>query len=32
MIYMTPESWDHVRPHVARLLELETEMATADDC
>ncbi|MCK5364661.1 MAG: hypothetical protein KAR22_16910, partial [Gammaproteobacteria bacterium] len=31
MIYMTPESWEHVRPHVARLLELETEMATADD-
>lgn len=31
MIYMTSESWEHVRPHVARLLELETEMATADD-
>ena len=22
MIYMSPESWEHVRPHVARLLEL----------
>lgn len=29
MVYMSPESWDHVRPHVARLLELETELATA---
>ncbi len=28
MIYMSPESWDHVRPHVARLLELESEGAT----
>jgi len=31
LIYMTPESWNHVRPHVARLLELESEMATADE-
>ena len=27
MVYMSPASWDHVRPHVARLLELETELA-----
>jgi DNA-binding IclR family transcriptional regulator len=26
MVYMSVESWDHVRPHVARLLELETEL------
>jgi len=31
MVYMSPESWDHVRPHVARLLELETELATAGE-
>ncbi|TFH48730.1 MAG: hypothetical protein E4H01_05765 [Lysobacterales bacterium] len=30
MIYMLPESWDQVRPHVERLLEFETEMATTD--
>jgi CTP-dependent riboflavin kinase len=30
LVSMTPESWDFVRPHVARLLELETEMAAAD--
>ncbi len=29
MIYMSPESWDHVRPHVARLLELGSDLATA---
>ncbi len=31
MVYMSPESWDHVRPHVARLLELEIELATASE-
>ena len=31
MIYMTPESWDYVRPHVARLLELETELVEEDE-
>ncbi len=31
MVYMSPESWDHVRPHVARLLELETELAIASE-
>ena len=31
MIYMTPESWEHVRPHVTRLLDLETELATEDE-
>lgn len=31
MIYMSPESWEHVRPHVARLMELETELAAEDD-
>jgi hypothetical protein len=31
MVTMSPESWDHVRPHVARLLELETELATAGE-
>lgn len=30
MVYMSPEYWEHVRPHVARLLELEVEVATAD--
>jgi hypothetical protein len=30
MIYMTPESWEHVRPHVTRLLDLETELAAED--
>lgn len=27
MIYMTSESWEHVRPHVTRLLDLEVELA-----
>lgn len=27
MVYMSQESWDRVRPHVARLLELEVELA-----
>ena len=31
MIFMTPESWDHVRPHVTRLLELETTLVAEDD-
>lgn len=31
MVSMSPESWEHVRPHVARLLELEEELATADE-
>ena len=31
MIYMSPESWDHVRPHVARLLELESALETTVD-
>ena len=31
MIYMSPESWEHVRPHVTRLMELETELAAEDD-
>lgn len=31
MVYMAPESWDHVRPHVARLLELESELANAGE-
>jgi hypothetical protein len=30
MVYMLPESWDTVRPHVARLLEFETELASTD--
>ena len=30
MIYMSPESWHYVRPHVARLLELESELAIED--
>ena len=29
MVTMSAESWDHVCPHVARLLELETELAIA---
>jgi CTP-dependent riboflavin kinase len=31
MIYMSTESWDYVRPHVARLLELESELALVDE-
>ena len=31
MVYMSPESWDHVGPHVACLLELETELAIASE-
>ena len=27
MVYMSQESWERVRPHVARLLELEMELA-----
>ena len=30
MVYMLPGSWDRVRPHVARLLEFETELADTD--
>lgn len=30
LAYVTPESWNHVEPLAARLLELETEIATAD--
>ena len=30
MVYMLPGSWDTVRPHVARLLEFETELASID--
>lgn len=30
MIYMSPESWEHVRPHVSRLLDLESELAAED--
>lgn len=29
MVYMSPDSWNHVRPHVVRLLELEAELAAA---
>ncbi len=31
MVTMSAESWDHVCPHVARLLELETELAIASE-
>lgn len=31
MISMTSESWEYVRPHVARLLELESELAIVDE-
>jgi DNA-binding transcriptional ArsR family regulator len=31
MVYMSPESWEHVRPHVVRLLELESELAIAEE-
>lgn len=31
MVSMSAESWDHVRPHVARLLELETELHTVSE-
>jgi len=31
MIYMAPESWEHVRPHVTRLLDLETELAAEEE-
>jgi CTP-dependent riboflavin kinase len=27
MVYMSPDSWEHVRPHVVRLLELGAELA-----
>lgn len=30
MVYVSPDSWEHMRPHVASLLELESEMVTAD--
>ena len=30
MIYMSPESWQYVRPHVERLLELESELMLED--
>lgn len=30
MIYMSPESWEHVRPHVTRLIELESELANEE--
>ena len=30
MIVMSPESWEHVRPHVQRLLELENQLAIED--
>jgi len=26
LVYMTPASWEHARPHIARLLELENEI------
>lgn len=29
MVYMSQESWERVRPHVARLLELEMELAAS---
>lgn len=29
MVYMSQESWERVRPHVARLLELEVELAAS---
>lgn len=29
MVYMTSASWDRVRPHMTRLLELEDELASA---
>jgi len=31
MIYMTPESWKHVGPHVMRLLDLETELVAEEE-
>jgi hypothetical protein len=31
MIYMTPESWEHVGPHVMRLLDLETELVAEEE-
>lgn len=31
MIYMTPESWEYVRPHVMRLLDLESELAAEEE-
>ena len=31
MIYMTPESWEHVWPHVTRLLDLETELVAEEE-
>jgi len=31
MIYMSQASWDHVRPHVERLMELETELVAASE-
>lgn len=31
MIYMTPESWEHVRPHVMRLLDLESELVAEEE-
>ena len=31
MVTMSAESWVHVRPHVARLLELETELTAASE-
>lgn len=30
MVYMSAESWEHVRPHVARLIELESELANEE--
>ena len=31
MVTMSAESWVHVRPHVARVLELETELTAASE-
>lgn len=31
MVHVSAQTWEHVRPHVTRLLELEVDLATADE-
>lgn len=31
MVYMSAESWQHARPHVTRLLELQSELEAAGE-